>query len=497
MSALLDPSHYCLARHRNSHLSLLLWHHKLGHIGLRPLKSILLAAVTVLVMNEVKVQRCSTCVESKMAWHSFTSHSAFCSSSPGDLIHSNVCSFEVASREGFRYFVTFIDDYSKLTMIYPMKSKSDTFSCFKAFRSKFELQLSTRIRKLCSDNDGEYLSEAFISNLPDSWIEHHPGLPHSPQLNGVSERANYNICNHVRCSLSSSGPPKYYWVDASWYLAHSLNSVPCVTPSGFVSPCSLVFTTPVDMTKCHPFRCEVYFKVPEVDHLNLDPKARRAVFLSCLPDGNGYQVWDIMNSKTVKTRDVVFNDDIFPSLSGLSPPPPRRDAEIPWPVAEVVPPYQRHRRLSTSIHNPSCRHLSPPTLECLPVSPPLPPVSPPSASPHLSSSSPSLPPAFSLSPSPVFRTPSPTLPFPPPCPSPPVAPRCLTRTRSPPSRLGNFVISVAPVEDDFSNTPKTWKQLLQSPNKASWLQEDDAEFYSLIGMDTWRLVPLPLKRKVN
>lgn len=86
---------------------------------------------------------------------------------------------------------------------------------------------------------------------------------------------------------------------------------------------------------------------------------------------------------------------------------------------------------------------------------------------------------------------------PPPCPSPPVAPRCLTRTRSPPSRLGNFVISVAPVEDDFSNTPKTWKQLLQSPNKASWLQEDDGEFYSLIGMDTWRLVPLPLKRKVN
>lgn len=154
-----------------------------------------------------------------------------------------------------------------------MKSKSETLSCFKVFQVKFELHISTRVKKLCSDNGGEYISSSFGSYLSEAGIEHILGPPHSPQLNGVSERANRTICNHVRCSLSSSGLSKAYWVDALRYLAHSLNSTPCFTPAGFVSPCSLVSVSPVDVFKSHPFGCEVYFKVPEADRKKLDPKA--------------------------------------------------------------------------------------------------------------------------------------------------------------------------------------------------------------------------------
>lgn len=47
-----------------------------------------------------------------------------------------------------------------------------------------------------------------------------------------------------------------------------------------------------------------------------------------------------------------------------------------------------------------------------------------------------------------------------------------------------------------SDDPKTWKQVLSSPRKAQWLQAADQEFATLVGMDTWTLVPRPLKRKV-
>jgi hypothetical protein len=46
------------------------------------------------------------------------------------------------------------------------------------------------------------------------------------------------------------------------------------------------------------------------------------------------------------------------------------------------------------------------------------------------------------------------------------------------------------------DTPKTWRQLLKSPNKQRWPKAVDDEFASLLGMNTWRLVPRPQKRKI-
>ena len=50
--------------------------------------------------------------------------------------------------------------------------------------------------------------------------------------------------------------------------------------------------------------------------------------------------------------------------------------------------------------------------------------------------------------------------------------------------------------DDEVDTPKTWKQLLRSPHKQKWLKAADEEYLSLLGMETWKLVPRPLKRKI-
>lgn len=49
---------------------------------------------------------------------------------------------------------------------------------------------------------------------------------------------------------------------------------------------------------------------------------------------------------------------------------------------------------------------------------------------------------------------------------------------------------------DEIDTPKTWRQLLKSPNKARWLKAADEEFSTLLGMKTWRLVPRPDRRKI-
>ena len=165
-------------------------------------------------MNEVDVRKCPVCIQSKMHRSPFTSCSPYCFKVPGELINSDVGSFEVASRKGYKYFVTFIDDYSKSLSAMPLKCKSDVFRCFKLFKASFEKDGRFAIRALRSDNGGKYLSKAFEIFLLDSGIAHSPGPPHSPELNGVAERANRTIGNLIWCLLISSKLPKSFGVDA-------------------------------------------------------------------------------------------------------------------------------------------------------------------------------------------------------------------------------------------------------------------------------------------
>lgn len=52
-------------------------------------------------------------------------------SAPFELVHSDVWGlFPVEFRTGYKYFVTLVDDYSRLTWLFAMKSRSKLFSHF-------------------------------------------------------------------------------------------------------------------------------------------------------------------------------------------------------------------------------------------------------------------------------------------------------------------------------------------------------------------------------
>ena len=419
--------------------SLLGYHTRLSHIGLKPLKKLLKdRQIKPSILNEVKVQNCPICIQSKMHRSPFTSRSAYRSTFPGELIHSDVGSFEVPSREGYKYFVTFIDDYSKFLYVLPLKCKSEVFRCFKIFKVSFEKDGRHSIRALRSDNGGEYVSKAFESFLLDSGIHHQPGPPHSPELNGVAERANRTLGNLIRCLLLGSKLPKSFWVDALRHALFSFNSTPLTTPAGFHSPLSLLDKPSVDLKDLHPFGCLVWYKVPEANRRKLDPKARAALFLSYLTDGNGFRVWDLDRRQVVKTRDALFDDSVFPYDHRTVGPTPTITVELPWPppyrnsvssppqTGTDVPPHPSvsnrpsilespplevnlqprfDRRLAASIHAPANQHRA------------ISPVSIPTSDDSVSSDGKSAPSPVSL-PSPFLRPSSP----PSLLPSPPAAP---------------------------------------------------------------------------
>ena len=92
-------------------------------------------------------------------------------SSPLELIHSDLWGpSPIVSRNGFSYYVTFIDHYSRFTWLNLLKSKGEVLNVFKAFKAMVENMLSCKIKVLQSDWGGEF--QGMSSFLQECGILH-------------------------------------------------------------------------------------------------------------------------------------------------------------------------------------------------------------------------------------------------------------------------------------------------------------------------------------
>ena len=64
--------------------------------------------------------------------------------------------FSVKSVDGYDSFITFTDDYSCFSYIYPIKKRSEALDKFKIFNAKVENQHNLKIKVVRSDRGGEY-----------------------------------------------------------------------------------------------------------------------------------------------------------------------------------------------------------------------------------------------------------------------------------------------------------------------------------------------------
>ncbi|KAI4351083.1 hypothetical protein L6164_005468 [Bauhinia variegata] len=109
---------------------------------------------------------------------------------------------------GAKYFVSFIDDYSRRCWVYPIKRKADVFSVFKMYKAQLELESGKKIKCLRSDNGGEYTSKEFAEFCDQEDIKKQFTTAYTPQQNGVAERMNRTLLKRTRAMLGAAGLEK-------------------------------------------------------------------------------------------------------------------------------------------------------------------------------------------------------------------------------------------------------------------------------------------------
>ncbi|GJS65671.1 retrotransposon protein, putative, ty1-copia subclass [Tanacetum coccineum] len=202
-----------------------LWHSRLGHINKKRIAQ--LQKDGVLESFDFKSDDvCESCLLGKMTKSPFT---RTCKRGEGllDLVHTDVYGpFRSATKDGKRYYVTFIDDFSRYGYVYLIKHKSDTFEMFKRYQNEVENQLGKKIKVLQSDKGGEYLSIEFFDHLKNCGIVSQLSPPRTPQLNGVAERRNRTLLDMVRSMMCRATLPISFWGYALETANHILNLVP-------------------------------------------------------------------------------------------------------------------------------------------------------------------------------------------------------------------------------------------------------------------------------
>ena len=91
-----------------------------------------------------------------------------------DYVHSDIWgSAQVVSKGGARYFMSFIDDYSRKVWVYFLKNKSEAFAKFKNWKVEVENQIGRKIKCLRSNNGTKYKDGEFLKFCEEHGIKRH------------------------------------------------------------------------------------------------------------------------------------------------------------------------------------------------------------------------------------------------------------------------------------------------------------------------------------
>ncbi|GJZ77445.1 ribonuclease H-like domain-containing protein [Tanacetum coccineum] len=177
------------------HVSKLLWHNILDH----PADQVLYVLKNDLNMSDnTFMPICEIFQRAKQTREPFplSDHK---SKTLDELVHLDLWGpYKVHSKEGYRYFLTIVDDYSRAVLVYLVKTKDEVFDVFVSFINLIHNQFNIKIKTVRSDNGTEFVNKKMFDMFSELGILHQTSCSHTPQQNGIAERKHRHLLNVAR-----------------------------------------------------------------------------------------------------------------------------------------------------------------------------------------------------------------------------------------------------------------------------------------------------------
>ncbi|CAI7917175.1 unnamed protein product [Closterium sp. NIES-54] len=265
---------------------------------------------------------------------------------PLQTLHMDVWGLARVRGQGHeRYFLLVVDDYSRYTTVFPLRSKGEVTEVLIDWIRVARLQLRERfssdfpVLRLHSDRGGEFSSDLLRAFCRAEGIRQTFTLPASPQQNGIAERRIGMVMDVARTSMIHAAAPHFLWPFAVQYAAHQINLQPRVS----LLETSLTLRWTGKVGDASAFR--VWGSRAFVRDLSADKLSSRSVpcvFLGFAPDAPGWQFYHPTSRRILSSQDVTFDESVpyyhlFPYRTAPLPPPPLFLAPGP-PAVDRLPP---------------------------------------------------------------------------------------------------------------------------------------------------------------
>lgn len=374
------PDNYALASYSLSPQTQI-WHERMGHLSEAALKKLQKMATGIDLKEPWKETcTCEPCVYGRMKETPHTGHVRR-GEYPMELIHSDLAGpFPVTGYAGQRYWITFMDDFTRVSEVEALKSKNDAFVALQRYLTRkehlerlcrrlrvvkhaeerqwmdynnctlidaindegFPKELQRETRRLRVDLGGEYKSTEMANWMKEKGITAEVTTTEQHEQNGVAERLNRVLMDKLHPMLLGADIDKIWWPEALRTANYLRNRSPTAKLS--CTPYEMWFKDKPDLSHIRVFGCTAYaLKTQDKRKKLKDTKAYKGKLLGY--EGNHIFRLLLPNDKLIRSSNVHFQE----SKRTRKPDPPesnkkpRRDAveatdERPstWEAPEAV-----------------------------------------------------------------------------------------------------------------------------------------------------------------
>jgi len=248
-----------------------------------------------------------------------------------------------------RYCQLGVDRASGAAFINLLKTKDQALDGVKVITKRLETQRQRSVGAQLIDG-GELHSHEMQSYCDDNGYALLVTCSHSASQLGLVERVNRTIGESGRTMMLAAGAPHCMWGEAFCYACWLYNRAPHTGLSkhtesfctSLLSPYEGWHEVPADLSMAKTWGTKVYYRV--MGHVRkLDPHARPGIFLGVSITSKGWRVLDLESRRVLVSRDVRFDESIYPwklATAGPMPAlvlPPSAAALASPPAAVDVP----------------------------------------------------------------------------------------------------------------------------------------------------------------
>lgn len=288
-----------------------IWHQRLGHPNSKLLNLLKDKGFLNVARWTSKYSICVSCQlgkSCKLLFNSLNKTSKFSL----EKIHCDLWGpAPIISNQRFRFYVIFIDDYSRFTWLYPLKRKSEFFDCFRKFQKFVENQFDRKIKIFQCDEGGEFNSTFFLEHIKKCGIDLHVSCPGTPGQNSVAERKHQHIVEMGLTKIFHANMPLSLWVDVFLTTVYLINRLPSSILNN-ESPYYKLYNRHPDYRGLRVLGCQCFPSLRHQGSSKFDKKTYPCVFIGYSSIHKGFRCLEPKTKRVYISRHMVFDESVFP-----------------------------------------------------------------------------------------------------------------------------------------------------------------------------------------